>query len=208
VPGVELVALACAAGEVALARDVVSALAARADESELVAALATRGEGLIADDPAVLQEAARHLGALGASGLQARATEEAAGALARRGRTAEAVALLQAALAADESSGALRDAARVEAALRALGVRRGVRGSRDATGWESLTRTQRAVAELVAQGLTNGEVAGRLFVSPRTVETHVSHVLRKLEVRSRKDVIALGARRAALGEPAAPVEER
>ena len=41
------------------------------------------------------------------------------------------------------------------------------------TGWESLTRSERAVAELVAAGLTNREVGTRLFISPHTVNSHL-----------------------------------
>jgi DNA-binding CsgD family transcriptional regulator len=53
-----------------------------------------------------------------------------------------------------------------------------------------LTAREREVADLVAQGLTNGQVAERLFISPRTVETHVEHVKQKLGVRTRAEVVA------------------
>jgi predicted ATPase/DNA-binding CsgD family transcriptional regulator len=53
-----------------------------------------------------------------------------------------------------------------------------------------LTAREREVADLVAEGLTNGQVAERLFISPRTVETHVEHVKQKLGVRTRAEVVA------------------
>lgn len=57
-----------------------------------------------------------------------------------------------------------------------------------ASGVQSLTATQRRVAELVADGLTNREIAQAAFITQKTAETHVSAVLRKLDVRSRHQV--------------------
>jgi DNA-binding CsgD family transcriptional regulator len=54
--------------------------------------------------------------------------------------------------------------------------------------WDALTGTERTVAELVAQGLTNREVAARIFVSPHTVSFHLRKVFRKLGIRSRVDL--------------------
>lgn len=60
-------------------------------------------------------------------------------------------------------------------------------GGRAAAGWE-LTATERRVAELVADGLTNREVAFRLYVSEKTVEFHLRNTFRKLGVRSRTEL--------------------
>jgi DNA-binding CsgD family transcriptional regulator len=57
-----------------------------------------------------------------------------------------------------------------------------------------LTPREREVARLIAEGLTNAELAGRLFISPRTAAVHVSNILRKLDVASRADVAAALAR--------------
>ena len=55
-------------------------------------------------------------------------------------------------------------------------------------GWESLTPTELKVVELVVTGLTNREIAERLFVSRRTVATHVEHVLQKLGHANRVEL--------------------
>jgi DNA-binding CsgD family transcriptional regulator len=60
-------------------------------------------------------------------------------------------------------------------------------------GTEPLTARERQVLDLVAEGMTNGEIAGRLFISPKTVSVHVSAILRKLGVSSRTEA-ALRAR--------------
>ena len=55
----------------------------------------------------------------------------------------------------------------------------------------ALTRAERAVAELVAEGLTSRQIAEQLFVSPRTVDAHLSHIFRKLEISTRARLAAL-----------------
>ena len=78
------------------------------------------------------------------------------------------------------------------AASRDLGVRRRlVKVSRPASGWSSLTDSEVAVVRLVADGLTNREVAERLFVSPHTVSMHLRHVFTKLEITSRVELTRL-----------------
>jgi DNA-binding CsgD family transcriptional regulator len=57
----------------------------------------------------------------------------------------------------------------------------------------ALTRAERAVAELVAEGMTSRQIAEQLFVSPRTVDAHLSHIFRKLEIASRAKLAALMA---------------
>jgi predicted ATPase/class 3 adenylate cyclase/DNA-binding CsgD family transcriptional regulator len=71
---------------------------------------------------------------------------------------------------------------------------RGERG-RPSQGWGSLTPTERAVVDLVTEGLTNPQIAERLFVSRGTVRTHLSHVFRKLGVATRAELAARAARR-------------
>jgi DNA-binding CsgD family transcriptional regulator/tetratricopeptide (TPR) repeat protein len=80
--------------------------------------------------------------------------------------------------------------------LRERGVRGVARGPRATTRSNSalLTNRELSVLRLVADGLTNGEVARRLFVSPRTVDYHVSAILRKLDARSRGEAVAAARR--------------
>jgi len=57
--------------------------------------------------------------------------------------------------------------------------------TRPPLGWASLTDTELATAQLVADGLTNREVAQQLFMSPHTVDAHLRHIFRKLDISSR-----------------------
>ena len=80
------------------------------------------------------------------------------------------------------AAGALVDAARSAG-------RRGDR-SADDSPWSPLTAREWEVASLVADGLTNAEVAGRLDIAPKTVSAHVEHILAKLGVGRRAEVAA------------------
>jgi DNA-binding CsgD family transcriptional regulator len=88
--------------------------------------------------------------------------------------------------------GATWDARRVRSRLRELGVRRRLVAREPQTnGWVALTTSELTVARLVAEGLTNREVAERLFVSPHTVSSHVRHVFLKLGITSRVELARL-----------------
>ncbi|SDC98063.1 helix-turn-helix transcriptional regulator [Rhodococcus tukisamuensis] len=67
---------------------------------------------------------------------------------------------------------------------------------RPASGWASLTPTERDIVRLVSTGLGNKEIAGRLFVSPRTVQSHLTHVFAKLGLSSRVQLAQEAARHA------------
>jgi DNA-binding CsgD family transcriptional regulator len=69
------------------------------------------------------------------------------------------------------------------------------RHGRSRFGWESLTQAELRVVVLAAEGLTNREVAERLFVSRRTVATHLEHVFQKLGCSSRTRLAAEAVRR-------------
>jgi DNA-binding CsgD family transcriptional regulator len=66
---------------------------------------------------------------------------------------------------------------------------------RPTSGWESLTPTEQAVVKLVAEGLSNQQVAQRLFISRRTVGTHLTHVFAKLGLSNRSELTAAAVRR-------------
>jgi DNA-binding CsgD family transcriptional regulator len=65
---------------------------------------------------------------------------------------------------------------------------------RPTRGWASLTPTERDVVRLVSEGLANNDIATRLFVSPRTVQSHLTHVYNKLGVSSRVQLVQEAAR--------------
>lgn len=69
------------------------------------------------------------------------------------------------------------------------------RRRRPSRGWESLTEAELDVVRLLAEGFTNQEIANRLYVSPRTIQTHVAHVFLKLGASHRSEVAAEASRR-------------
>jgi predicted ATPase/class 3 adenylate cyclase/DNA-binding CsgD family transcriptional regulator len=77
-----------------------------------------------------------------------------------------------------------------------IGYARRGRGQRKrpSSGWGSLTPTERDVVQLVSEGLANNDIATRLFVSPRTVQTHLTHVYTKLGLTSRVQLAQEAAR--------------
>jgi DNA-binding CsgD family transcriptional regulator len=148
--------------------------------------------GMIVSDADEIELAATRFAADGRRFLAACGWEELACAAAAGKDRVRAASALDAAVVAYEQLRAVPDRDRVLARARALGVRRGAReGHRTVdSGWASLTATERRIAALVRDGLTNREIGTRLFVSPRTVQTHVSHVLAKTGLRSRVEVAA------------------
>ena len=87
--------------------------------------------------------------------------------------------------------GAVWDIRRAEASLRRYGIRRGVHGpraKRATQGWDALTPTEHKIALLVAAGLSTPQIAQNLFLTRRTTQTHISHILAKLGLRSRVEI--------------------
>jgi DNA-binding CsgD family transcriptional regulator len=146
--------------------------------------------GMLGADPDALGDSAAELAAAGRLGAEAFAREELACAAAAARDRDRASAALDAALTGYQRMGAVVDRDRALARARALGIRRGSREThRDADfGWESLTVSESRIAALVRDGLTNREIGTRLYVSPRTVQTHVSHILQKTGLRSRVEI--------------------
>jgi DNA-binding CsgD family transcriptional regulator len=165
-----------AAEELALAR---AFGAPRALGVALVAA------GLAAGDERLLREAVTVLERADARVELARALYELGAHMRRAGRRADARTLLGRALDLAHRAGAGALAARADTELRASGAKpRRIALS----GLEALTASERRVAELAAEGLTNRQIAQALFVTMRTVEGHLTRVFGKLELRSRDEL--------------------
>ena len=67
---------------------------------------------------------------------------------------------------------------------------------RPTSGWASLTPTEVQIAALAAEGLTNPQIAERLFVSRSTVKTHLEHIYAKLDIAGRTELARVHADRA------------
>lgn len=162
--------------------------ASRRGTAGLCRGLAERDPELLGIAAAVFRDASRPL-------FEAYARENAATVLAKLGRTADARRSLEAAVAIYERLDAAWDVSRAEARLRNAGVRRGVHGSRKRPrqGWDALTETETRVALLVAEGYSNPDIAAQLFISRRTVQTHVSNILAKLNLNSRVELAVVAA---------------
>jgi DNA-binding CsgD family transcriptional regulator len=119
---------------------------------------------------------------------RARALADLGAMLRRRNRRTEARELLREALDAAHRAGARPLAEYAETELRATGARPRRVVLR---GLDSLTASERRVAELASQGLTNREIAQMLFITARTVEGHLTSVFRKLQLDSRNGLSAV-----------------
>jgi DNA-binding CsgD family transcriptional regulator len=197
--GPDLVRLALAAGDRSRAEQVTFAVEKTADASQVSShrGAALRCRGLLDRESGLLDRACAAFASVGRPFEAAMAGLEAGELLARDGAHDRAVAHLDAAVEAFERLDAGRDLARAEACLRQLGVRRGKRGTRNRprTGWASLTDTESRIVDLVSEGLSNPQIGERLFVSRRTVQTHLAHVFSKLDISSRAQLAAEAAGR-------------
>ena len=194
-----LVHIALAADDHALA---ASAAATARQHSALnpgvrsLAAVAAHAEGLLSHDSKILADAVA-LFEGGPRPLALAAALEDLGANAvDDGATPLAVDCFGRALEWYTRAGAAADAGRVRSRLRALGVRRRLVAERHrGSGWSAMTDSELSVARLVAEGLTNREVAERLFVSHHTVSAHLRHVFAKLNVNSRVELTRIASSR-------------
>lgn len=126
----------------------------------------------------VLEESPRLL-------VRIRALTELGSMIRRQGRPAEARPILKSALDLAHRQGAVAREQRAHEEL----VLAGSRPRRSAlTGVDALTPSERRVAQLVGKGLTNREIADTLFVSPRTISTHLTHIYQKLDTDDRDEL--------------------
>jgi DNA-binding CsgD family transcriptional regulator len=156
-------------------------------------AMALRVHGLVVGGDhglTLLEEAAAVLESSPAKLERARALADFGAALRRTGRRVDAREPLRIAVELAQTCGAtpLAEAARSEL------VAAGAKPRRQAlSGAESLTPSELRVAAMAAEGMTNRDIAQNLFVTPKTVEVHLSSVYRKLDIGSRTQLAsALG----------------
>jgi DNA-binding CsgD family transcriptional regulator/tetratricopeptide (TPR) repeat protein len=200
--GPELVRLLAAAGDRARAleiADLVEMSAGRQNTASARAA-AVRSRGLATGETDLLVQAVTVIAYSPRVPMRADTLRDVGAALVSTPEHQRAVSMLDAALALYEQLDAQHNVRAVEALLRTVGISRGRRGrrARPAQGWDALTKTELDVVALIAEGLTAREVGQRLFISPRTVETHVAHVFTKLGCSSRTDLRAAYAGREGL----------
>jgi DNA-binding CsgD family transcriptional regulator/tetratricopeptide (TPR) repeat protein len=191
-----------------------------------IAAMVERTGGEVVKAESHVEEALQKLGDTGNLAAAIGALAVAGVLRADVGADADAARLLGAASAAREKTGVARQLVRVLdldaetevvrsrlgedafdaawAAGEALGIEdaiefalrgRGPRG-RPQAGWDALTPTELKVVALVAEGLSNPQIAERLFISKRTVSTHLSHVFAKVGVASRAELASEATKRA------------
>jgi DNA-binding CsgD family transcriptional regulator len=188
-----LVRLALAAADRTVATAAVAAAEADADADPLAgrATAARCCRAQLGDDINGLMACADEYRECGWPLQRAGALEEAAVRLAAAGDSARARTAFTDALKTYFDLGAAWDLRRVQARLRPYGIRRGPRTLRHraTSGWGSLTAAEARIAQLVASGMSNPDIASELFLSRRTVQTHVSNILTKLQLRSRVDVV-------------------
>lgn len=174
-------------------RDAAEAAAASAQQmaahnptSSVIGAAADHADGLLLGSIDLVVQAARDHHDPWASG----SAYEDAGAMASGRNDAHAAqALLASAASAYQQAGAIRDVRRVNAARRKVrATRHAHRKPMPLSGWASLTAAERRVADVVAQGVTNGEAADRLFVSRHTIDFHLRQIFRKLGISSRVEL--------------------
>jgi DNA-binding CsgD family transcriptional regulator len=151
-----------------LALDTTSSRAAQNPEVQSIAAIAAHVRGLVESDVHALRAAV--------------------GLFEERHRPLEHASALEdlgAHLAATDRE------ASIDALGRALTIYTGIMATAEpeTQGWAALTAAEVAVARLVAEGLTNRDVAERLFLSPHTVNSHLRHVFTKLRINSRVELV-------------------
>jgi DNA-binding NarL/FixJ family response regulator len=187
-----LARLAVMTGEAGLARAAAAAAGdeARRDPLRWKLAAAKHCAGLAAADPYAVVAAADYARTAGRVLESGQALEDAAVLAAVSGDAAAARRLAADAVRQYSRLGAEWDISRATERLRPHGIRLAnlsPAGDPDFEG-AGLTRMEERVASLVARGMSNPEIAARLSVSRNTVQTHVSHILNKLGVRSRRDI--------------------
>ena len=174
----------------------------RRTASPVVAAMARWMRGLTGDGVSgaggwgEIEAAADQLAAHGRVPEAARARHDAAVIAARSGETSDARRLAGQAFLVYDQLGAQQLHGRLRSELRAAGLVMRPRRSppRPSHGWDSLTASESTVVDLAGRGLTNTQIAERLYISRRTVESHLGRVYAKLRLSTRAQLVAATAR--------------
>jgi len=194
-------------GDSAIAAWVVRTALAAGD-GELALSAARTAQALVSDNPGIPAVAAAAAHSLGLAGqdldslaraaadhtdpwAQASAAEDTGVLYTRQSDRDQAIHHLTLAIHGYQQVGATTDTARIRHRLRKLGVRRrhwSLSAGRPVSGWHSLTDTERAASELVAQGLNNQQVADQMYISVHTVAFHMRQIFRKLNIGSRVEL--------------------
>ena len=191
VTAADVLRVARAGGATDLAGQVLTDLAAvSTDQAPTVAGVVPLAQAMSSGDSALAARAALTYQNAGHNTGALSAWEEAAVAAAAAGDRDVARTWARRALDLADAFGARTVERRLSARLRDHRVRLGATGARKrpSTGWASLTPTELRVAEQVATGLTSPQIATQLYLSPRTVQTHITHILHKLQLRSRVEL--------------------
>jgi DNA-binding CsgD family transcriptional regulator/tetratricopeptide (TPR) repeat protein len=186
------VRLAVATGDKVTAETLTGQAGTLADGSQIPhrQANALYCQGMLDRDAATLLAAAQRYADAGRPLPRAKALEAAAECFVENDDMVRARDAFTQAIDVYESLRAEADVNRVLAGFRSYGIRRGPHGKhrKAQSGWDALTDMELKVASFVEEGLSNPDIAARLMLSRRTVATHVSHILKKLDVTSRTDI--------------------
>jgi DNA-binding CsgD family transcriptional regulator/tetratricopeptide (TPR) repeat protein len=163
---------------------------------EAVRGMALFGRGIVDEDPLLIRESVEWMRRCPRVVERIELLEWAACASAQLEPNGYGRELAEEVASFYASVDAHRSLARGDARFRNSGIVRGRRGprARPTVGWASLTPTEERVVRLVAQGMRNAEIADRLVISVRTVETHLSRVYAKVGLRSRVQLATEAAR--------------
>jgi DNA-binding CsgD family transcriptional regulator len=197
-----LIRLALATGDTATATATAAECREHLNATDDWALAARCGLALLDDDISALRGVAEGYQAYGWPLWTGLALEELAVRLAEAADTQGARTALADAVSAYAQTGATWDIRRAQGRLRRYGIRQRRPAAQPParTGWSALTPAEQRVAGLVARGLSNPDIAAELFVSRNTVQTHVSRILAKLQLRSRIELVRAVMTSAGTGE--------
>lgn len=197
--GADLVRVCLADGNLDQAAAIADTLGAIADRSTSAVAAGTArwAAGLCRNDAELVADGASMMSAVHRRPEAARAFADAARISASMSTDTSTRDYAETALGLFETIGAPQWADHLRSTLNTAGYK--IRVSRPTTrpalGWDGLTDSEARIVQMLGNGHTNGEIAAKLIISRRTVESHLVHVYQKLGFTSRAQLVAAAARR-------------